>query len=105
MLSRDGRQIQTKSSFYHYLRSVKWLPAYRPMEGDQVERNFVLPSSVYLSSHDVHSLLGNHVCYVDISPSQFSTDLGNSSAVVKIACLLGPVYILKTKFGGHLVLM
>lgn len=102
VLSKDGSKIQTKSSFYHYLHSVKWLPAYRPIEEDKVERNFVLPSSVYLSSHDVHSLLGNHVCYVDISPSQFSMDLGNSSAVVEIACLLGPVYIFNTKFLGEL---
>lgn len=86
VFSSDGRKIRTtKSSFYHYLRSLKWLPAYRPLEGDQVERTFVLPSSVYLSSRDVHGLLGNHVCYVDISPGQFSQDLGNSSAVLQVS--------------------
>lgn len=86
VFSSDGRKIQTtKSSFYHYLRSLKWLPAYRPLEGDQVESSFVLPSSVYLSSRDVHGLLGNHVCYVDISRGQFSQDLGNSSAVLRVS--------------------
>lgn len=99
MLSSNGKEIRsTKSSFYHNLCSLKWLPAYRPLEGDQVERNFLLPSSVYLSSSNVYSLLGNHVCYVDISPSQFSMDLGNSSAVLEISA----VFVQWTKLFGYL---
>lgn len=86
VLGSDGREIRTtKSSFQHCLRSLKWLPAYRPLEGDQVERSYLLPSSVYLSSRDVHSLLGNHVCYVDISPCQFSMELGKTPAVLEIS--------------------
>lgn len=64
------------SSFYYYLRSLEWLPSYRPLEGGSVERNCLCPSAVYLSSPEVRSLLGNHVCYVDLDPCQFSKDIG-----------------------------
>lgn len=73
----DGREIRrTKSSFHHYLCSLEWLPCYRPLEGGRVERNYLRPSSVYLSSPEVRRLLGNHVCYVDLNPSQFSENIG-----------------------------
>lgn len=73
----DGQQIKsTKSSFHHYLCFLGWVPAYRPLEGGQQERQYLPPNSVYLSSPEVIHLLGTHVFYVDINPSEFSRALG-----------------------------
>ncbi|XP_041829730.1 protein NO VEIN isoform X2 [Melanotaenia boesemani] len=77
VIDSDGRTIKnTKSSFYHFLCVYKWLPAYRPLEGEQQDKKYLCPSSVYLTSPEVTSLLGTHVYYVDIQPSQFSRALG-----------------------------
>lgn len=46
------------------------------MEGEQQERKYLCPNSVYLTSPEVTSLLGTHVCYVNIDPSEFSRALG-----------------------------
>ncbi|KAM3591779.1 uncharacterized protein V6R79_007248 [Siganus canaliculatus] len=77
VVDSDGREIaRAKSSFYHSLCSLEWVPAYRLQEGEEPERRYLCPSSVYLSSPEVSSLLGNHVCYVDLDSSKFSRALG-----------------------------
>lgn len=84
VIDSDGQEIKsTTSSFYHFLRCLEWVPAYRPLEGEQQEKIYLRPSSVYLSSPEVKGLLGTHVSYVDIDPSRFTQALGkNVSAVV-----------------------
>ncbi|XP_054457346.1 uncharacterized protein wu:fj29h11 [Anoplopoma fimbria] len=77
VIDSDGQPVRsTKSSFSHFLRCLEWVPAYRPLKGEQQERKYLRPNSVYLSSPEVTSLLGTHVCYVDIDPSEFSRALG-----------------------------
>ncbi|XP_056911618.1 uncharacterized protein wu:fj29h11 isoform X2 [Takifugu flavidus] len=77
VVNSDGREVKsTKSSFYHYLCTLKWVPAFRPVEGEQQERNYLCPTSVYLNSPEVRSLLGTHVCYADLTPSDFSRAIG-----------------------------
>ncbi|XP_070708112.1 uncharacterized protein [Pempheris klunzingeri] len=78
----DGQPIRsTKSSFYHFLCCLEWVPAYRPLEGEKQERKYLCPNSVYLASSDVTSLLGTHVYYVDINPSEFSRALGMRQSI------------------------
>nr|XP_020442679.1 uncharacterized protein LOC109952134 isoform X2 [Monopterus albus] len=73
----DGQPVKnTKSSFFHLLCHLEWVPAYRPLEGEQPERKYLCPGSVYLNSPEVSSLLGTHVDYVDIDPSEFTRALG-----------------------------
>ncbi|XP_044034429.1 protein NO VEIN isoform X2 [Siniperca chuatsi] len=82
VIDSDGREIKsTKSSFYLFLCRLEWVPAYRPLEGEQRERKYLPPNSVYLTSPEVTSLLGTHVCYVDIDPSEFSRALGMRQSV------------------------
>ncbi|XP_073345224.1 uncharacterized protein [Pagrus major] len=77
VVDSDGKMIRsTKSSFYHFLCFLEWIPAYQPQEGEKQERKYLRPNSVYLSSPEVTSLLGTHVCYVDIHPSEFTRALG-----------------------------
>ncbi|KAM4715626.1 uncharacterized protein FYW61_018477 isoform 2-T2 [Anableps anableps] len=66
----------TRSSFYHLLCCLEWVPAYRPLQEEKQERKYLCPSSVYLTSPEVTSLLGTHVFYVDIRSSDFSRALG-----------------------------
>lgn len=82
VIDSDGRSTKsTKSSFYHFLCRLEWVPAYRPMEGDKRERKYLCPNSVYLTSPEVTSLLGTHVCYVDMDPSEFSRALGMRESI------------------------
>ncbi|KAI3365403.1 hypothetical protein L3Q82_010485 [Scortum barcoo] len=82
VIDSNGREIKsTKSSFCHFLCCLEWVPAYRPMEGEQQERKYLRPNSVYLSSPEITSLLGTHVCYVDINPSEFSRALGMRQSI------------------------
>uniref|UniRef100_A0A3B4XA39 Wu:fj29h11 n=1 Tax=Seriola lalandi dorsalis TaxID=1841481 RepID=A0A3B4XA39_SERLL len=84
VIDSDGRAIKdTTSSFSHALRRLDWLPAYRPLEGDKRERKFLCPNSVYLTSPEVTDLLGTHVFYVDLDPSDFSRALGKDSISVE----------------------
>ncbi|XP_059180709.1 uncharacterized protein wu:fj29h11 [Centropristis striata] len=78
LIDRDGHPLKsTKSSFYHFLQHLEWVPAYRPLEGDKdPERKYLRPNSVYLTSPEVTSLLGTHVSYVNIDPSEFTKALG-----------------------------
>lgn len=85
----DGREIRrTKSSFHHYLCFLKWVPAYRLLEQEERETHYLCPDSVYLSSPEVFSLLGTHVFYVDINPSEFTRAIGkNVSMMVFISAV------------------
>ncbi|XP_030610585.1 protein NO VEIN isoform X2 [Archocentrus centrarchus] len=77
VIDSDGQPVKsTKSSFYHFLGRLEWVPAYRPQQGDEQERKYLCPSSVYLSSPEVTNLLGTHVYYVNIGSSEFSRKLG-----------------------------
>ncbi|XP_054860684.1 uncharacterized protein wu:fj29h11 isoform X4 [Amphiprion ocellaris] len=77
VIDSDGRPIKsTRSSFYHYLCRLEWVPAYRPQQGEQPEKKYLCPSSVYLKSPEITNLLGTHVDYVDIHSSKFSRALG-----------------------------
>uniref|UniRef100_A0A669E4X7 Wu:fj29h11 n=1 Tax=Oreochromis niloticus TaxID=8128 RepID=A0A669E4X7_ORENI len=76
VIDSDGQPIKsTKSSFYHSLCRLEWVSAYCPQQGGQLERKYLCPSSVYLSSPEVINLLGTHVYYVNISSSDFSRAL------------------------------
>ncbi|PWA21616.1 hypothetical protein CCH79_00003387 [Gambusia affinis] len=78
----NGRPVKnTKSSFYHLLCSLEWVPAYRPLEEEKQERKYLRPSSVYLTSPEVRSLLGTHVFYVDTRSSEFSRALGMKETI------------------------
>uniref|UniRef100_UPI0037E884B3 uncharacterized protein n=1 Tax=Semicossyphus pulcher TaxID=241346 RepID=UPI0037E884B3 len=82
VIDRDGRQIRsTRSSFHHFLCSLEWVPAYQLLEGDRQERKYLRPNLVYLTSPEISSLLGTHVCYVDLEPSEFSRTLGMRQSI------------------------
>lgn len=77
LVDSNEREVKsTRSSFYHYMCSLEWIPAFRPVEGERQERKYLRPTSVYLSSPEVSSLLGTHVCYAEITPSDFSRAIG-----------------------------
>ncbi|XP_028263346.1 uncharacterized protein LOC114437112 isoform X2 [Parambassis ranga] len=77
VVDSDGQPVRSiKSSFYHHLCRLEWLPASRPQQGELQDRKYLCPSSVYLTSPDVTRLLGTHVYYVDINSSDFSRALG-----------------------------
>lgn len=95
VVDSDGRELKrTESSFYHYLCSLEWVPAYRPLEGEQQERNYLRPNSVYLSSPEVTNLLGTHVSYVDINPSEFSRAIGKINCLFRCRSLLSIAVII-----------
>nr|XP_040032429.1 protein NO VEIN isoform X2 [Gasterosteus aculeatus aculeatus] len=82
VIGADGQSIKsTKSSFCHFLSCLEWVPAYRPLEGEQRERKYLRPNAVYLASPEVTRLLGTHVHYVDIDPSEFSRALGMRQSI------------------------
>ncbi|XP_061564141.1 uncharacterized protein wu:fj29h11 isoform X2 [Cololabis saira] len=82
VLDGEGRPVKnTRSSFYHFLCRLEWVPAYRAQEGQEQERKFLRPSSVYLTSPEVSDLLGTHVYYVDMDSSDFSRALGMNETV------------------------
>ncbi|XP_070783607.1 uncharacterized protein [Enoplosus armatus] len=82
VIDSDGREIKsTRSSFYLLLCRLEWVPACRTLEGGQRERNYLCPNSVYLTSPEVTDLLGTHVFYVDIDPSEFSRALGMRQSI------------------------
>ncbi|XP_047232938.1 protein NO VEIN isoform X2 [Girardinichthys multiradiatus] len=82
VIDGDDRPVKnTRSSFYHLLCSLEWVPAYRPVEEEKPERKYLCPSSVYLTSPEVTSLLGTHAFYVDIRSSNFSRALGMKETI------------------------
>ncbi|XP_077594792.1 uncharacterized protein LOC144211423 isoform X2 [Stigmatopora nigra] len=77
VIDRDGRTIRTtKSSFYHFLCSLKWMPCFRPQENEKEEIQYLCPNTVYLNEPEITKLLGTHVYYTPLEPSEFSQDLG-----------------------------
>ncbi|XP_051926916.1 uncharacterized protein wu:fj29h11 isoform X2 [Hippocampus zosterae] len=77
VLDRDARPIRTtKSSFYHFLCHLKWMPAFRPQEGEKTEMTYLCPNAVYLNAPEINNLLGTHVYYVNMEPSEFTKSLG-----------------------------
>ncbi|XP_072524200.1 uncharacterized protein [Salminus brasiliensis] len=83
VLDGQGRPLRdTKSSFYHFLTRLAWVPAYRPaLEGGRTV-TYLCPNTVYLFSAEVHSLLGAHVHYIDLAPSEFSRAVGMRHSVM-----------------------
>ncbi|KAM6951488.1 uncharacterized protein FYW47_015000 [Aplochiton taeniatus] len=91
LIDSEGRPIKpVKSSFFHFLSRLSWVPAYRLQEGGVRAVEYLCPNSVYLFSTEVHSLLGTHVYYLDSNPSGFTTALGmkHSLSVEELICYL-----------------
>ncbi|XP_033840308.1 uncharacterized protein wu:fj29h11 [Periophthalmus magnuspinnatus] len=82
VIDSDGQSIKSiRSSFYYHLCRLEWVPAHRPLQNGQEESSFLCPSSVYVSSEEIRGLLGTHVWYVDIQPSDFTRALGMRNTV------------------------
>ncbi|KAG7276994.1 hypothetical protein CRUP_001620, partial [Coryphaenoides rupestris] len=72
----EGRHAKSvRSSFFHFLLRLPWLPAYRLLEGGGRQVQYLRPDATYLASPEVHGLLGTHVCYVEARPSELSKAL------------------------------
>lgn len=74
--SQGGTPRDVKSSFYHHLTQLAWVPACKPTQDGRGIIENLIPNKVYLSSEKVHSLLGSHVYYVNLDPSEFSRAVG-----------------------------
>uniref|UniRef100_A0A8C8GLA8 HTH OST-type domain-containing protein n=1 Tax=Oncorhynchus tshawytscha TaxID=74940 RepID=A0A8C8GLA8_ONCTS len=84
VIDSEGRLIKsTKSSFFHFLSCLPWVPAYCLQAGAEGGRKaeYLCPNSVYLYSPEVHNLLGTHVSYIDMTPSEFTKTLGMKNSV------------------------
>ncbi|KAJ0016243.1 hypothetical protein NQD34_014533 [Periophthalmus magnuspinnatus] len=82
VIDSDGQSIKSiRSSFYYHLCRLEWVPAHRPLQNGQEESSFLCPSSVNVSSEEIRGLLGTHVWYVDIQPSDFTRALGMRNTV------------------------
>ncbi|XP_059892948.1 uncharacterized protein wu:fj29h11 isoform X3 [Gadus macrocephalus] len=82
VVDADGQPAKTtKSSFFHFLSRLPWVPAYRLLEGGERQVQYLVPDAVYLVSPEVHGLLGVHVCYVEKTPSELSRKLGMKHSV------------------------
>lgn len=88
VIDSDGRPTKsTRSSFYHFLCRLEWVAAYRPQEGGQQETKYLCPNSVYLTSPEITDVLGTHVYYVKLDPSEFSRALGKNESSAHLWCL------------------
>ncbi|XP_056626776.1 uncharacterized protein wu:fj29h11 isoform X3 [Triplophysa dalaica] len=77
VLDSQGRFFRNaNSSFYHNLTQLLWVPTCRPPWGDGQHVTYLQPKSVYIYSIDVHRLLGSHVDYVHMEPSEFTREIG-----------------------------
>lgn len=77
ILDSQGRSLkEAKSSFLYHLTQLAWVPAYKPTQDGKNIVEYLIPNRVYLFSDKVHSLLGSHVCYVSLDPSEFSRAVG-----------------------------
>ncbi|XP_028975778.2 uncharacterized protein wu:fj29h11 isoform X2 [Esox lucius] len=79
LIDSEGRPTKTtKSSFFHFLSDLPWVPAYRLEAGTEGQRKaeYLCPNKVYLFSPAVYSLLGTHTSYLDMTPSEFTRTLG-----------------------------
>ncbi|XP_058262273.1 uncharacterized protein wu:fj29h11 isoform X2 [Hemibagrus wyckioides] len=83
VLDSQGRTLKdAKSSFYYHLTQLAWVPAYKPTQDGKNTVEYMIPNRVYLFSDKVHSLLGSHVCYVKLDPSEFSRAVGMRHTVL-----------------------
>ncbi|XP_030630956.1 uncharacterized protein LOC115812613 [Chanos chanos] len=57
------------------------MPAYKLSRDEGRSWSYLRPSSVYLYSDEVYRLLGTHVSYVDMTPSEFSRTIGMRNSV------------------------
>uniref|UniRef100_A0A4W4ERA0 HTH OST-type domain-containing protein n=1 Tax=Electrophorus electricus TaxID=8005 RepID=A0A4W4ERA0_ELEEL len=76
VLDSQGRPRDCSSSFYHQLTRLAWVPAHRPTREGARSVDYLCPSAVYLLCDDLYRLLGSHVHYVDMAPSEFSRAAG-----------------------------
>ncbi|KAI5103031.1 hypothetical protein C0J45_6612 [Silurus meridionalis] len=77
VVDSQGRTIRdTKSSFYFHLTQLTWVPAYKFTHDGKQLVDYLLPNRVYLFSDKVHKLLGSHVYYANLDPSEFSRAIG-----------------------------
>ncbi|XP_015211657.2 uncharacterized protein [Lepisosteus oculatus] len=84
VFNSQGHKLKdARSSFTHYLTTLPWVPAFRADldSYDQHTVEYMCPSKVYLYSPGVFSLLGVHVNYVDMSPSEFTNSIGMKHSV------------------------
>ncbi|XP_065109604.1 uncharacterized protein [Paramisgurnus dabryanus] len=82
VLDNQGRSIrQTKSSFYHFLTQLPWVPTQRPSWENRQPITYLQPKSVFIFSTEVHRLLGSHVDYVHMEPSEFTRTIGMRNTV------------------------
>ncbi|TSK14591.1 Sacsin [Bagarius yarrelli] len=83
VLDNQGRTLKdTRSSFYYHLTQLAWMPSYKPTQDEKNSVEYLIPNRVYLFSNKVHSLLGSHVFYVNLDPSEFSRAVGMRHTVV-----------------------
>uniref|UniRef100_A0A671QV93 Uncharacterized LOC107653992 n=1 Tax=Sinocyclocheilus anshuiensis TaxID=1608454 RepID=A0A671QV93_9TELE len=60
----QGRSVrEARSSFYHHLTQLSWVPSRRPPWDESRPVSYLQPKSVYIFSAEVHQLLGSHVDY------------------------------------------
>ncbi|RXN31303.1 hypothetical protein ROHU_036186 [Labeo rohita] len=75
----QGRSLrEARSSFYHLLMQLSWVPTRRPPWDESRAVSYLQPKSVYIFSTEVHQLLGSHVDYaygVQV-PSEFTRAIG-----------------------------
>ncbi|XP_046709697.1 protein NO VEIN-like isoform X1 [Silurus meridionalis] len=77
VLDSQGRTLRdTKSSFYFHLTQLTWVPAFKPTHDEKQLVEYLRPNRVYLFSDKVHKLLGSHVYYANLDPSEFSRAIG-----------------------------
>ncbi|KAG7491801.1 hypothetical protein MATL_G00007700 [Megalops atlanticus] len=84
VLDTQGQHLRdAKSSFIHYLTTLPWVPAVRRQPGnlDKTIVEYLCPNAVHLHSPELYSLLGIHVSYVFMNPSDFSVRIGMKHSV------------------------
>uniref|UniRef100_A0A672LXB6 Uncharacterized LOC107595630 n=1 Tax=Sinocyclocheilus grahami TaxID=75366 RepID=A0A672LXB6_SINGR len=75
----QGRSVrEARSSFYHHLTQLSWVPSRRPPWDESRPVSYLQPKSVYIFSTEVHQLLGSHVDYAHGAqmPSEFTRAIG-----------------------------
>ncbi|XP_073684891.1 uncharacterized protein [Garra rufa] len=75
----QGRSVrEARSSFYHLLTQLSWVPTRRPPWDENQPVSYLQPKSVYIFSTEVHQLLGSHVDYAYGAqvPSEFTRAIG-----------------------------
>ncbi|XP_061088728.1 uncharacterized protein wu:fj29h11 isoform X2 [Conger conger] len=80
VLDSQGRHLRDiKSSFFHFLTNLLWVPAVRDFDKCSVE--YLRPCAVHLYSPELYRLLGVHVSYVKMDPSEFSNAVGMKHSI------------------------